>query len=86
MSDSCVREWCRKLRDGRADVHDESGHGQHSIVTDELIQKVDQCVRGKRRFTISRYNFHKLRGLPFIELSRTNWVTISSVHGGYQNN
>jgi len=40
---------------------------------------------------ISRYqnflkNFHKLRGLFCIELSRTDWVTISSVHGGYQNN
>jgi len=53
MSDSCVREWCRKFRDGRTDVHDEGGQGQHSIETDELIQKVEQCVRGKRHFTIS---------------------------------
>jgi len=51
MSDSCVREWCRKFRDGHTDVHDEGGQGRHSIVTDELIQKVDQCVHGKRRFT-----------------------------------
>jgi hypothetical protein len=34
-------------------VHDEGGHGRHSIVIEELVQKVDQCVRGKRRFTIS---------------------------------
>jgi len=27
MSDSCVREWCRKFRDGRTDVHDEGGQG-----------------------------------------------------------
>jgi transposase len=53
MSDSCVREWCRKFRNGRTDVHDGGGQGRHSIVTDELFQKVDQCVRGKRRFTIS---------------------------------
>jgi hypothetical protein len=52
MSDSCVREWCRKFRDGRTDVHGEGGQVRHSIVTDELVQKVDQCVRGKRRFTI----------------------------------
>jgi hypothetical protein len=25
MSDSCEREWCRKFRDGRTDVHDEGG-------------------------------------------------------------
>jgi hypothetical protein len=27
MSDGCVREWCRKFRDGRTDVHDEGGQG-----------------------------------------------------------
>jgi len=31
-------------------------------------------------------NFHKLRGLLCIELSWTDWVTISTVHSGYQNN
>jgi transposase len=40
MSDSCVREWCRKFRDGRTDVHDKGGQERHSIVTDELVQKV----------------------------------------------
>ena len=25
MSDSCVREWCRKFRDGRTDMDDEGG-------------------------------------------------------------
>ena len=54
MSDSCVREWCRKFRDGCTDVHDEGDQGRHSIVTDELVQKVDQCMRGKRRFMISK--------------------------------
>ena len=29
MSDRCVREWCRKFRDGRTDVHDEDGQGRH---------------------------------------------------------
>jgi hypothetical protein len=40
MSGSCVRESCRKFRDGLIDVHDEVGQGQYSIVTDELVQKV----------------------------------------------
>jgi transposase len=53
MSDSCVREWCIKFRDGRNDMHDEGGQEQRSVVTDKLIQKVDQCLRGKNRFTIS---------------------------------
>ena len=53
MSDNCVRKWCRKFRDGRTDVQDEGGQGQHSIINDELVEKVDQCVHAKRRFTIS---------------------------------
>ena len=53
MSDSCVRECCRKFRDGRTDVQYEGGQEGHSTVTDELVQKVEQCLRGKRRFTIS---------------------------------
>jgi hypothetical protein len=39
-SDSCVKQRCRKFRDGHTDVPDEDGQGQHSIVTDELVQKV----------------------------------------------
>jgi len=39
MSDSSVREWCRKFRDGRTDVHDEGGQGRLSTVTDGLVQK-----------------------------------------------
>jgi hypothetical protein len=27
MSDSCVREWCRKFRDLRTGVYDEGGRG-----------------------------------------------------------
>jgi len=65
MSDSCVREWCRKFRDGRTDVHDEGGQERHSIVTDELVRKVDQCLRGKRRFTISELSEE------FLQTSRT---------------
>ena len=53
MGDNCVREWCRKFRDERTDVHDECGQERHSTVTDELVQKVEKCFRGKRRFTIS---------------------------------
>jgi hypothetical protein len=40
MSDSCVREWCREIEDGRTDVHEESAQERHSIVTDELVYKV----------------------------------------------
>jgi hypothetical protein len=29
MGDSCVREWCRKFRDGCTDVHDQGGQERH---------------------------------------------------------
>jgi hypothetical protein len=38
LNDSCAREWCRKFRDVRNDVHDGGGQGRHSIVTDDLVQ------------------------------------------------
>ena len=37
MSDKCVREWCRKFRDGRTDVHYEGGQGRPSLVNDDLV-------------------------------------------------
>jgi hypothetical protein len=40
ISDICVREWRRKFSDGRTDVHNKCGQERHSIVTDELVQKV----------------------------------------------
>lgn len=45
MGDRFPRDWCRKFRDGRTNVHEEGEQGRHSIVTDELVQKVDQGVR-----------------------------------------
>jgi hypothetical protein len=88
MGDSCVREWCRKFRDGRNDMLDEGDQEGHSIMTDKLVQKFDQCLRGKRRFTIPELSeeFPQTLRLLCIKLLQTDWVTISSVHGGYQNN
>jgi hypothetical protein len=40
MSDSCVREWCRKFEDGCTDVHEDVAQGRHSIVTDEVVHKI----------------------------------------------
>jgi len=45
LSDSSVREWCRKFRDGSADVNDKGGQGRHSYVTDEHFQNLtNACV------------------------------------------
>ncbi|GBN77850.1 hypothetical protein AVEN_225417-1 [Araneus ventricosus] len=72
MSDSKVRKWCRNFDAGRTDVHDAGGQGRKPMSTDDLVQRVDQVIRGNRRFTIS--------GLSdlFREISRSALYTIVS--------
>ncbi|XP_071041845.1 protein GVQW3-like [Parasteatoda tepidariorum] len=53
VSDSNVWKWCRNFDAGRTDVHDAGGHGRKSVSTDDLVQSVDQAIRGNRQFTIS---------------------------------
>ncbi|GFT49575.1 HTH_48 domain-containing protein [Trichonephila clavipes] len=53
MSDGMVLKWVRAFKDGRINIHDEERSGRPSVITDELIQKVDCKVKEKRRFTSS---------------------------------
>ncbi|XP_046407890.1 histone-lysine N-methyltransferase SETMAR-like [Ischnura elegans] len=53
MSDGVAREWCRKFKDGRNDVHDEGGQGRKSVISDDLVKRVDSRVKENRRFTIT---------------------------------
>ncbi|KAG8247473.1 hypothetical protein J6590_060629 [Homalodisca vitripennis] len=48
-----VRKWVRAFKDGRTNVHDEEQSGRPSVITDDLIQKVDNKVKENRRFKIS---------------------------------
>ena len=49
MSDGVVREWCRKFKGGRTDVHDEGWQRRKSVATEDIVQRVDQVIREKRR-------------------------------------
>lgn len=53
MSEGMVRKWVRAFKDGRSNVHDEERSGRPSLITDELIGKVDEKIQENRRFTIS---------------------------------
>ena len=53
MSSSKVRKWVRVFKDGRENVHDESRSGRPSVITDDLVNAVDEKGREDRRFTIS---------------------------------
>ncbi|GFW40221.1 HTH_48 domain-containing protein [Trichonephila clavipes] len=54
-----------KFKNGQTDVHDEEKNGRPSIVTDELVAKVDETIRENRRFTITELS------LSFPQVSRT---------------
>ncbi|GBM16747.1 hypothetical protein AVEN_9346-1 [Araneus ventricosus] len=53
MSEGVLREWCRKFKDEQTTVHDEGRQGRKSVTTEDLVQRVNQVVRQKRRFIIS---------------------------------
>jgi hypothetical protein len=48
MSEGTVRQWCRMFKDGRTNVHDEEGSGRLSVVSDDLVQSVDQKICERR--------------------------------------
>ncbi|GFW56834.1 histone-lysine N-methyltransferase SETMAR [Trichonephila clavipes] len=53
MSSSKVRKWVRAFKDGRENVHDEPRSGRPSVITDDLVNAVDEKIRKDRLFTIS---------------------------------
>ena len=65
MSDGMVRKWVRMFNEGRENVHDEARSGRPSLVSDDLVCKVNEKVRDDRRFTISDLSLH------FPQISRT---------------
>lgn len=78
MSDGVVREWCRKFKEGRTDIHDEEGQGHKSVAREDNVQRVNQVVRKKLRFTIG-----ELCG-EFPEVSRSFVYTIVTEHLHYK--
>ncbi|GFW35226.1 HTH_48 domain-containing protein [Trichonephila clavipes] len=52
MSDSKVRKWVRKFKDGRTNIHDEEHSSRPSVITDDLMQAVETKIHKIRRFTV----------------------------------
>jgi hypothetical protein len=67
MSECTERQWCRMFKDGWINVHDEERKGWPSVVSDDLVQSVDQKNCERRCFTISECSCefsHILRMVP----------------------
>ncbi|KAF6216143.1 hypothetical protein GE061_000482 [Apolygus lucorum] len=52
MNRTSVYKWCREFKNGRTNVHDDLRSGKPSIVTDELVEKIENAVRDDRRSTL----------------------------------
>jgi hypothetical protein len=49
MSDGIIRQWCRMFKDGRTNVHDEEQSSRPSVVSDVLVQNLEQKICERRR-------------------------------------
>lgn len=78
MSEGVVREWVRSFKGGRTNIHDEDRSGRPSVVTNELVQKIDGKVRDNRRFTISELSDE------FPQISRTVLYEVVTERLGYK--
>jgi len=52
MNGQNVVKWCRELSEGRTDVHDEQRSGRPSLISENLLQKIEGEIRANRRVTI----------------------------------
>jgi hypothetical protein len=78
MSEGTVRQWCRMFRDGQTNVHNEEGSGWLSVVSDDLVQSVDQKICERWRFTVLELL------CEFPQISRTVLYEIITLRLGYQ--
>ncbi|GFS54532.1 HTH_48 domain-containing protein [Trichonephila clavipes] len=55
MSDSKVRKWARKFKEGRTNINDKERSVCPSVNNDDLMQAVETKIHENRRFTSERF-------------------------------
>jgi hypothetical protein len=65
MTEGTVRQWCRMLKDGKTNVHDEDQSGLPSVMNDDLVRSVNQksVKDGGSQLQKFHLNFYKLNAL-----------------------
>ena len=56
MSEGRVRQWCIVFKNGRTNIHDGERSGRPTIVTDELVVKINEKIHENCRFTITEFS------------------------------
>ncbi|KAG8304852.1 hypothetical protein J6590_084554 [Homalodisca vitripennis] len=60
-----VRKWVRALKDGRTNIHDEERSGRPSVITDDLLQKVDSFkYQSRDNYRTGRHRMVNYEHLP----------------------
>jgi hypothetical protein len=77
-NEGIVRQWCRKFKDGGANVHYKERSGRLFSANDYLIKSVNPKICERRSFTISELL------CEFSQISRTVLYEIITVRLGYQ--
>lgn len=72
MSEGVVRRWVRVFKSGRTNIHDEGRSGRPSVVTDELVQRIDEKIRENRGLSISELSEQ------FPQISRTVFYKVAT--------
>ncbi|KAG5324822.1 MOS1T transposase, partial [Pseudoatta argentina] len=52
MNRTSVFKWCREFKNGRTSVHDDQRSGRPSILTDDIVKKIENALRDDRRLTV----------------------------------
>jgi hypothetical protein len=77
MSEGPIRQCNRMFKDRWTNVHDEERSGWLSVVSDDLVQSVDQKICERRRFTISALSYE------FLQISYTAIYEIITVRRSF---
>uniref|UniRef100_A0A8D8R8P0 Histone-lysine N-methyltransferase SETMAR n=1 Tax=Cacopsylla melanoneura TaxID=428564 RepID=A0A8D8R8P0_9HEMI len=78
MNRTNVYKWCREFKNGRTSVHDDQRSGRPSIVTDELVEQIENALRDDRRLTLDELS------VIFPQISRTLLHEIITETLGYR--
>jgi hypothetical protein len=76
-SEGTVRQWCRVCKVGRTNVHNEERSGWPSVVSDDIVQNIDQKICERQHFKFSKFS------CEFPQVSHTVLYEIITVRLGY---
>ena len=83
-----VQHWCRQFTADWQHVHDDECSRRPSIITDDLVELVQECIMENRCFTIMELSSHFLQISCSLlqKLLRSTCCSENCVPGGCQNN